>query len=155
MRLSSILSVCVAVFVGYFLANIQSHVEPRLEAVQVPMSVAVDGDVALPTQTVCTIDPLTGKKTCTPVRSTVKAAATVVGSTVSKVGDIITPNQSVNYGSSGTSYQVYYSQPVTTYETVSYGCTGTSYATSNGYTKTWSRVPGQPVRNIGRRIFGR
>jgi len=153
MRLSSVLSVCVAILIGYFLANIQSHVEPRLEAVEVPMSVAVDGDVPVPTQTVCTIDPLTGKKTCTPVRSTVKAAATVVGATVSKVGDIITPNHPVSYGSSGTSYQVYY--PVTSYESVSYGCTGTSYATSSGYVKTWSRVPCQPLRNLGRRLLGR
>lgn len=113
----------------------------------------------------CRIDPLTGQRICTPVRSTVKAAAVVTGKVVSSVGAVITPNsvplpmQPAQFYAepAPVSYPVVqsyvapavYSPSVVTYSQV--------YSTqvSNGWSKSWSVVHGQPVRNVGRRILGR
>lgn len=105
----------------------------------------------------CRIDPLTGQRTCTPVRSTVKAAAAVTGKAVSSVGAVITPNsvplpmQTAQFYAEPApivSYpvQAYVAPPVHSAPVVQY---------SRGWSKSWSMVHGQPVRNFGRRILGR
>lgn len=108
-----------------------------------------------PQQQQCRIDPLTGQRICTPVRSTVKAAAVVTGKAVSSVGAVITPNsfplpmQAAQFYADPAAIVSYpvapaavtFSQPV--------------YAASSGWSKSWSVVHGQPVRNVGRRILGR
>lgn len=114
------------------------------------------------TQQQCRIDPLTGQRICSPVRSTIKAAAVVTGKAVSSVGAVITPNsvplpmqpaQFYAEPAPVVSYpvvQTYVTPPVVTYNQTVY-----SAPVSNGWSKSWSAVHGQPVRNVGRRLFGR
>lgn len=85
----------------------------------------------------CFVDPLTGRQVC-PLKKT----AAAVGKTVVAVGNAITPN---SVPAPMQASQVY-SMPVQTYS---------APVQSYSWSKSWSKVHGQPVRNIGRRIFGR
>lgn len=110
----------------------------------------------------CRVDPLTGQKICTPVRRTVKAAAVVTGKAVSSVGAVITPNsvplpmqpaQFYAEPAPVVSYPVvqsYVAPPVVSYSQPVYAA-----PVSSGWSKSWSVVHGQPVRNVGRRILRR
>ena len=108
-----------------------------------------------PQQQQCRIDPITGQKTCTPIRSTVKVAAAASGKVVTSIGAAITPNNVVLpiqpaqlYADVG--YPIVHIPTVASYSQPMY-----SAPVSNGWSKSWSVVHGQPVRNIARRILGR
>lgn len=97
----------------------------------------------------CYTDPLTGREVCP-----LKKVAAAVGKTVNAFGAAITPNSvplPVQYGQA-------YAAPVQC------NCSPepmpvqapavVQQATSTGWTKSWHIVPGQPVRNFGRKILG-
>lgn len=83
---------------------------------------------------VCTVDPVTGQRTCRPIAKTIHAAAAVTGLAVHKVADAITPND--------VALPMQASQPY-------------SSPVSSGWSKSWHKVHGQPVRNGLRRLLGR
>lgn len=159
MKLSSVLVVVALIFLGYFLSKIQSDVPAQVFAADVPASVAFYGEV----DTVqCTVDPITGQRTCQPVRKAAKVAANVVSSVASGVVNVVRSEQptyssvgsSVSYGSYGTSY----TQSVS--ESVSYGSTGSAYTPAYSPTYRSSEpvktfLAAQPVRSVLRRIARR
>lgn len=81
----------------------------------------------------CYIDQATGRQVCQ-----LKKTAAAVGKTVVAVGNAITPN---SVPAPMQASQVY--------------AVPSSAVQSYGWSKSWHKVHGQPVRNIGRRIFGR
>lgn len=103
-------------------------------------------------------DAKTGQ--CTPLKN----AAEFVGKTFNAVGAVITPN-SVPLP---TQYGQTYSMPASQQSSCncrqapveqSYNwypvAASTSTTSVNGWSKSWSKVHGQPVRNIGRRLLGK
>lgn len=91
----------------------------------------------------CYIDPITKRQVC-PLRK----ADAVTGNVVSKVGAVITPNEVALPVQPMQSYAMpVQSVPVQTYQYQS--------TQSYGWSKSWTSVPNQPIRNGLRRIFGR
>lgn len=90
----------------------------------------------------CSVDPITGQMRCQPIKKVLSTTAAVAGKAVSAVGAAITPD-SVPLP---TQYGQTYATPVVS----------SSYSTiSIGWSKSWHKVHGQPIRNAGRRLLGR
>lgn len=120
----------------------------------------------------CTVDPITGQRTCQPIRKAISATTAVAGKTLSAVGNAITPDPSPArqtftildlpiVDSSpvvSTTPVVSYSTPVVSYSMANYSppvAVNSGSVVGSGWSKSWHKVHGQPVRNVGRRWFGR
>jgi hypothetical protein len=122
----------------------------------------------------CSIDPITGQRTCQPIKKVLVASASVVGNTLSSVGKAITPNPlatattdcicgpNCQCDAGGTPCQCPRPPvqspvqsaaiiPVATF----YSSPPVTFGSPAGWSKSWHKVHGQPVRNVGRRLFGR
>ncbi len=103
----------------------------------VVLSVPCFGQEFLSSEGDCYIDQVTGRQVC-PLKKT----AAAVGKTVVAVGNAITPNSVPAPMQASQVYAVpsySYSAPVQSY----------------GWSKSWHKVNGQPLRNLGRRLLGR
>lgn len=89
----------------------------------------------------CYIDPITKRQVCP-----LKKAAAVTGNVVSKVGAAITPNDVPLPVQPMQSYSL----PVVPVQPYQY-----QSSQSYGWSKSWTVVPNQPVRNGLRRFLGR
>lgn len=81
----------------------------------------------------CYIDPISGRQVCP-----LKKAAAATGKVLQAAANVVTPN---NVALPMQSHQ-HYALP-------------SQQVASLGWSKSWHKVHGQPVRNIGRRIFGK
>jgi hypothetical protein len=105
----------------------------------------------------CAVDPITGQMRCQPIKKAVAA----VGKTVSAVGAAITPDSvplPVQYGQTYTILEFAPSAPVESSPVCSGYSTSGSFSTTSysaGWSKSWHKVLGQPLRNVGRRLLGR
>lgn len=122
----------------------------------------------------CTIDPITGKQRCTPIRNVVNAITpdrvvspikpatfTVMESAPSQVVSNpvdLTASSGCNCGplcncSLQVQSPVAYSVPVATYSApvVTYS----PPVSQVSWSKSWTKVHGQPVKNLARRVVGR